>query len=156
MRKLISLILLAATLLMGVGCDGSRTRLNVGGDLAVYEGSTQWMFQRIPAGRDKATSFVGGYYDPQDGSITINEQLRGWGFAIVFTHELGHAFDHQRPADIWELLARYSAPGFDFNFHPDDEVEYQRAALLEIPNPADIPRALEAARAAQAAAEAKP
>jgi len=137
-------------ILLLTGC-GHRWQVNHGADLATYVASSQWMFERIPAGTPKATAFLGGYYDPADGSITLNEQLHGWDLARVYVHELGHDWDHQRPADLWELMARYQAPDFDFNPHPDDQAEYHRAALLEYPDPADAQRAKDAARAATAA-----
>jgi hypothetical protein len=120
-------------LLLTVGC-GSRTQINPGADLAIYSGSPQWMFQHIPAGTYKGDARLDGYYSPADGSITISEQLHNWALARVLIHELGHAYDHQRPVDLWELMARYQAPAFDFNFHPEQR---------------DVQRAIEAARQAQ-------
>jgi hypothetical protein len=124
---------LLAILVLLTGCGSSRTQINHGADLAVYVGSTQHMFDRIPAGVYKGDARLNGYYSPADGSITISEQLHGWSLVRTFVHEFGHAFDHQRPSDIWELMARYQAPRFDFNFHPDQS---------------DIERARDAARAA--------
>jgi hypothetical protein len=102
--------------LLLTGCD-TRTRLNPGADLAVYVGSTAHMESHRPAGAPLATSQVLGYYSTRDGSITLSEQLRGYGIARVFAHELGHAFDHQKPRDLWELLGRYQSADFDFNPH---------------------------------------
>lgn len=146
-------IIIAIAALAVAGC-GSRTQINPGADLAVYVGSTQWMHGLKP-GHKGAPTYLGGYYDPADGSITVNEQSHGWELAIVFSHELGHAWDHQQPADLWELLARYSAPGFSFNFHGAESVERGRAYMDTMPDPIDVQRAVEAAREA-AAAEAKP
>lgn len=143
-------LLACLCLLFLVGCDGSRSRLNDGADLATYSASPQWMFQHIPAGLPKGQVRLDGYYDPDDGSITISEQLHGWMLARTYAHELGHAWDHQRPADIWELLARYQSPDFSFNPHPDEQLVYSKAALLEIPSPTAVQRALQAARDAAA------
>jgi hypothetical protein len=118
--------------LFSLGCS-DRTRINNGADLAIYVGTPQHMFDHIPAGVYKGNARLDGYYSPADGSITISEQLHGWSLVRTFVHEFGHAADHQRPSDIWELMARYQAPGFDFNFHPDQ---------------CDIERARDAARAA--------
>jgi len=120
-----------------VGC-GSRTRLNPGADLAIYQGSTAHMHETLPAGVDHATTTRLGYYSPSDGSITLHEQLRGLAAARVLAHELAHAYDHQKPRDIWELLIRYQAPGFDFNLHPEQR---------------DVVRAIKVSRRAQ---ESKP
>ena len=111
MRYIVIILALLLT-----GCD-SRTRLNPGADLAVYEADPQWMFRTLPEGYDKATTIRLGYYSPADGSITLHEQLRGLGAARVFAHELAHAYDHQKPRDLWELLARYQSVDFDFNPH---------------------------------------
>ena len=124
-------IAIAILALSAVGC-GSRTQINPGADLAIYTGSTQWMHERKPGPKWQLT-YLGGYYDPEDGSITVNEQSHEWALVRIFVHELGHAWDHQKPVDLWELMARYQAPGFDFNFHPDQR---------------DIERARDAARAA--------
>jgi hypothetical protein len=96
--------------LLLIGC-GDRTRLNPGADLAVYIGSTSHMDTHRPP--------VLGYYSLTDGSITLSEQLRGMGIARTFAHELAHAYDHQKPRDLWELLARYQSDRFDFNPHKD-------------------------------------
>ncbi len=149
-----SILVLFAALALLTGC-AQRWQINVGADLATYVASAQWMFEHTPPGLPKNATFLGGYYDPEDGSITLNEQLHEWQLARVYVHELGHAFDHQRPADLWELMARYQSPGFGFNPHPDDEAEYTRAALQAMPDPYDTHRAIEAARAA-AAAEGTP
>ncbi len=97
------------------GCD-SRTRLNPGADLAVYVGSTDHMAYHP---LNQRNGMLMGYYCYDDGSITLNEQLRGYGIARVFAHELAHAFDHQQPKDMWELLSRYQSRDFDFNPHKD-------------------------------------
>ena len=114
---MIRILPLLAVLLL-TACD-SRTRLNPGADLAVYVGTTAHMDTHRMPGESVATTQVLGYYSPSDGSITLNEQLRGYGIARTFAHELAHAFDHQKPRDMWELLARYQSPTFDFNPHKD-------------------------------------
>lgn len=103
-----------------VGC-GSRTQINYGADLAVYVGSSQHMFECIPKGIDKSVYVLHGYYSPDDGSITISEQLNRFAMARVFAHELAHAYDHQKPRDMWELLARYQSTDFDFNPHKESK-----------------------------------
>lgn len=146
----------ALAVLLLVGCSGSRTRLNPGADLAWYEGSAQWMFDHLPPGCNRATAFLGGYYDPTDGSITTNEQLNRTGFFRVGMHELGiHAFNHQKPADMEELMRRYESPAFSFGFHYEEERQAAKQYLDTIPDPLAVQRAIEAARQA-AAAEAKP
>lgn len=146
------LILLAVAALAFVGC-GSRTQINPGADLAVYVGSTQWMHERKPWHKGNP-SFFGGYYDITNGSITVNEQLHGWALVGVFTHELlGHAWDHQRPRDGWELLARYHSPAFQLLTHSQEQIETGREMMAE-PNPVHVRLALEAARRAEQ--EAKP
>ena len=122
--------LLAILLLCGCG---ERVQLNPGADLAIYSGSTAHMHATLPPGLDRATSIRLGYYSPTDGSITLHEQLRGLGAARVFAHELAHAFDHQKPFDVWELLLRYQSADFNFNLHAQE---------------ADIKRARDAASAA--------
>ena len=107
-------LLICAVLLTGCA---DRVRLNPGADLAVYVGSTAHMDAHRPPGAPMATSQVLGYYSPRDGSITLSEQLRGMGIARVFAHELAHAEEHQKPRDLWELLARYQSVDFDFNPH---------------------------------------
>lgn len=107
-------LIICAVLLTGCA---DRVRLNPGADLAVYSGSTQHMSDKIPAGVYKPDAIIYGYYSPADGSITLHEQLRGLGAARVFAHELAHAYDHQQPRDMWELLARYQSVDFDFNPH---------------------------------------
>ncbi len=114
---MIRLLPILAVLLL-TGC-GDRTQINPGADLAVYQADAQWMFRTLPPGCNKATTVRLGYYSPSDGSITLSEQLRGYGIARVFAHELGHAYDHQRPRDLWELLDRYQADRFDFNQHKE-------------------------------------
>jgi len=109
-------LIVAISFILLSGCY-SRTRLNNGADLAVYYGSTQHMSDKIPAGVYKPNAMVYGYYSPADGSITLHEQLRGLGAARVFAHELAHAYDRQKPRDLWELLARYQSVDFDFNPH---------------------------------------
>lgn len=131
------LTLAIATLALA-GC-GQRTQINPGADLAVYVGSTAHMHAKIPPGHNRATSAIWGYYSPADGSITISEQLRGVGIARTFAHELAHAFDHQRPDDLWDLLVRYQSPEFNFNLHGEHR---------------DVVRAVSAAR--HAASEAAP
>ena len=111
--KYIALLICA---LFTIGC-AERTRLNPGAQLSVYEANTQWMFETLPAGCNKATTVRLGYYSTSDGSITLNEQLRGYAAARVLVHELSHAYDHQKPRDMWELLARYQSVDFNFNPH---------------------------------------
>jgi len=113
MRLLATLLALLAL----TGC-GSRTQINFGAQRAVYVGSVQHMFDHIPPGIPKADAKLNGYYSPCDGSITINEQLDKWETARVFAHELAHAADHQKPVDMWELLALYEGKHFSFNLHP--------------------------------------
>lgn len=147
------LILLAITALALVGC-GSRTQINPGADLAVYVGSTQWMHERKP-GHKGNPSFYGGYYDPEDGSITVSERAHEWMLAGIFAHELiGHAWDHQKPRDGWELLARYHSPAFQLLTHSQEQIEAGREFMAQCPDPLDVKRALEAGRLAEL--EARP
>lgn len=135
MIRLLTIVILSLTL---TAC-GSRAQINYGADLAVYSGSPQWMWDHLPPGVDRQVAVLKGYYSTEDGSITISEQLDRWETARVFAHELAHAYEHQRPADMWELLLRYQSDRFDFNLHPEQR---------------DQMRAMDAAR--KAAAEAKP
>jgi hypothetical protein len=119
------LILLICTISL-IGCTGSRTRINYGADLAVYEASPQWMFDHMPPGTPRGASRFYGYYDPTDGSITLNEQNTKWTAVRIFNHEFTlHAIPHQKPVDATELLLRYHSPSFDFILHPE-----QRDRLL--------------------------
>jgi hypothetical protein len=110
-------LIIAIAVLLLAGCD-SRMRLNPGADLAVYVGSTDHMDNHRPEWATMSQQVL-GYYSLTDGSITLSEQLRGMGIARVFAHELAHAYDHQRPRDVWELLSRYQGRDFDFNLHKD-------------------------------------
>jgi len=151
MRHLIPI--LTMSVLAFAGCAGSRTQINPGAELAIYVGSTQYMFDKMPAGLIKMHHVNEGFYDPTDGSITINEQLRGWGFTTKLMHEMNlHAYDHQR-VSIMELMQRYESPSFSFNFHDPESVERGRAYLATFPDPLAVKRALEAA--AKATEEAR-
>ncbi len=105
-----------ALLLLLCGCD-SRTQINYGAQRAVYVGTVQHMFNKIPAGIPKSVGRLNGYYSLADGSITINEQLSKWETARTFAHELAHAYDKQQFRDMWELLALYEGRDFTFNPH---------------------------------------
>lgn len=141
------LILLAVTVLAFVGCGPVRTRLNHGADLAVYEASPEWFYENMP--RRVGRRWF-GFYDPTDGSITIDRTLSPWGKARVFSHEMtGHGVDHQNPKDGWELLARYHSPAFKLLTHSEDQLELSRDWLASYPDPVDVRRAVEAARQAQ-------
>jgi len=140
-----NLLAITMTLLAIAGCAGTRTQINPGAELAIYVGSTQYMFDKMPAGLIKAHHVNEGFYDPADGSITISEQLRGWGFATKLMHEMNlHAYDHQK-VSITELMARYESPAFSFNFHSAESVERGRAYLDTFPDPLAVKRALKAA-----------
>lgn len=152
-RALGRLLVACITVALLAGC-GSRTQINPGADLAVYVGSAQWMHALKP-GHKGAPTYLGGYYDPEDGSITVNEQSHGWALARIFVHEIGHAYDHQKPVDLWELMARYESPNFSFNFHDAESIERGRGYMDTIADPLDVRRAIDAAREA-AAAEARP
>jgi hypothetical protein len=131
------LIVLAVVLLTGCG---DRTRLNPGADLAVYIGSAQWMHERKP-GPSYGPAQLLGYYDPSNGDITISEQVRGTGFIQVWSDELQHAYAHQRPADLLELLRRYESPGFKLIAHTPEDIAVLNAMCASLPpvNPAASP-----------------
>jgi len=157
MKRMLCLLAILFTALLSTGCDNSRdnsrTRLNPGADLALYEASPTWIWENTPRQYGSRTY---GFYDPADGSITIDKTLTCWGKAKVLNHEMtGHGFDHQWPRDGWELMARYSAPGFDFLQHPEAEAAEIQAYLDTVPDPVDVQRA-QAAAAAAAALETSP
>ncbi len=114
------------------GCD-SRTRLNPGADLAVYIGSTQYMHSRLPPGASRDSALLGGFYDPANGDIVLNEQLRGAGWIQVWSDELQHAYAHQRPADLIELLRRYESPDFRLIAHGKEEIAILNALCASYP-----------------------
>ena len=102
-------IILAALAL--AGCD---QRMNPGADLAVIriqQADMQRRFAQSPFHR------VCGAYSHKDGTIYLAAGLSADEQIATFAHELAHAFDHQKPRDLWELLARYQSPDFDFNPH---------------------------------------
>ena len=114
------------------GC-GDRTRLNPGADLAVYIGSTQYMHSRIPEGSLRAYARLDGFYDPANGDIILNEQLRGVGWIQVWSDELQHAYAHQQPADLIELLRRYESPDFRLIAHGKEEIAILNALCASYP-----------------------
>ena len=126
-------MLICAVLLTGCA---DRVRLNPGADLAVYVGSTQYMHQRITEGNLRAYTRLDGFYDPANGDIVLNEQLRGIGWIQGWSDELQHAYAHQRPADLIELLRRYESPGFQLIAHGDEEIAILNALCATYP-PAD-------------------
>lgn len=128
-------LILLVCALFTIGCD-SRTRLNPGADLAVYVGSTQYMHQRITEGNLRAYARLDGFYDPANGDIVLNEQLRGVGWIQVWSDELQHAYAHQRPTDLIELLRRYESPDFRLIAHGDEEIAILNALCATYP-PAD-------------------
>jgi hypothetical protein len=127
--------LLVSIVLLCAGCGG-RTRINTGADLAVYIGSTQYMHSRITEGNLRAYSRLDGFYDPANGDIVLNEQLRGVGWVQVWSDELQHAYAHQRPADLIELLRRYESPDFKLIAHGKEEIAILNALCATYP-PAD-------------------
>lgn len=160
-RFLLRLVLCAAlpgAMLLPPGCgalESSRRQINPGAELGIYVGTTQYMWERSGANRATGGKAKMGFYDPTDGSVTISEQVRGWGVFIVPMHELGiHAFDHQKPRDMAELLRRYESPSFSFYFHSDEDRAESQKLLAEFPDPHAVHQALEAAR--KATLEAKP
>lgn len=160
-RALLRLVLCAAlpgAMLLLPGCGAlvsSRRQLNPGAELGIYVGTTQYMWERSGANRAAGDGAFSGLYDPEDGSVTISEQVRGWGVFTVPMHELGiHAFDHQKPRDMVELLRRYESPSFSFGFHSDEDLAEAQEYLDTVPDPLAVKRALEAGRSATL--EAKP
>lgn len=158
-RFLLRLILCAAlpgAMLLLPGCsalESSRRQLNPGAELGIYVGTTQYMWERSGSCRAAGGPVQRGIYDPTDGSVTIGEQVRGWGVFTVPMHEIGiHAYDHQKPRDMVELLRRYESPGFSFGFHSDEDRALSLELLAEYPDPHAVHMALEAARQATEAA----
>lgn len=128
MRPLLPIIAIALL----AGC-GSRTRINPGADLAVYIGSSQYMHSRITAGRLRADTRLDGFYDPANGDIVLNEQLRGIGWIQVWSDEIQHAYAHQQPADLIELLRRYESPSFRLIAHSKEEIAVLNALCATYP-----------------------
>jgi len=129
------LIILSALALVLGGC-ASRERINWGAELAIYNASPQWMFDRLPPGVDRATGVLKGYYDPANGEITISEQLCRSEWARTLIHEMGHAYDHQQPASIWALISRYDSPErASFNLHSPAETARLMAVAASFPQP---------------------
>lgn len=116
-----------ALIVLLAGC-ADRTRLNPGADLAVYRASAAYMDALRPPTPTYAIPIIRGAYNHEDGSIYLREGMSRTQTALTFAHELAHAFDHQRPRDLWELLRRYNgrkpsddSDGFDFNFHREHQ-----------------------------------
>jgi hypothetical protein len=124
------LIVLAIVLLTGCG---DRTRINHGADLAVYIGSTQYMHSRLPPGSSHDSARLLGFYDPANGDIVLNEQVRGVGWIQVWSDELQHAYAHQQPADLIELLRRYESPNFRLIAHGKEEIAILNALCATYP-----------------------
>ena len=101
-----------------VGC-ARTTQVNYGAELPIYMASPQFMFEAIPAGVQKNYAMLRGFYYKPTGAIYSHEGMSPAQTMRTFAHELAHAYDDQRPADMWELLRRYHSPRFDFNFHKE-------------------------------------
>jgi len=131
---MIRFILSILAVLLLTGC-GDRTRLNPGSELAVYIGSTQYMHARLPEGALRWSSRLDGFYDPANGDIVLSEQLRGVGWIKTWSDELHHAYSHQHPAGLIELLRRYESPDFRLIAHSDEEIAISITLFASLPPP---------------------
>lgn len=129
MRNLLCILIIAMSL---VGCDGTRTRLNTGSDLAWYSADAAWMKQHSDGIMDW------GQYNPANGDITIWDGLSGMTLVNVSCEELWHAADHQKPSSLWELIRRYQTP-LDPSFmriaHTPEDLAMTIAKLSSLPPP---------------------
>lgn len=133
-RILLSLVILSLVILSIAAC-GSRTRINPGATYGLYIGSTQYMHARMSDGALRGSSILAGFYDPANGDIVINEQVRGVGWVQVYSDELQHAYAHQQPPDLITLLRKYESPSFKLIAHEPEEIAILNAYCASLPPP---------------------
>lgn len=128
------LIILSLVIFTIAAC-GDRTRLNPGATYGFYIGSTQYMHARLSDGTLRGYSRLDGFYDPANGDIVINEQVRGIGWVQVYSDELQHAYAHQQPPDLITLLRKYESPSFKLIAHEPEEIAILNARCASRPPP---------------------